>query len=220
MDRSQTESLCPACLSRIPACRVTQGDAVFLEKTCPSHGSFRTLIWKGPPDFHQWHLAKIPVRPPVVYHTIERGCPFDCGLCPDHRQRSCTIILEVTQRCDAGCAVCYADSRMGGVDPSREIITDWYRRAKEAGGNCNIQLSGGEPTLRDDLPDIVADGKEKGLGFIQLNTNGLRLASDQAYLKDLKQAGLASIFLQFDGSDETIYQRLRGRPLLKQKQEV
>lgn len=218
MDRTLTESLCPSCLKKIPARRAIQGREVYLEKTCPEHGPFRTRIWKGQPEFKEWCLPKIPVPLPVAFRGIDRGCPFDCGLCPEHRQRSCTILLEVTPRCDLGCAVCYADARAEGDEPSLEMITGWFRRAKEATGNCNIQLSGGEPTLRDDLADIVAAGIGLGFGFIQLNTNGLRLARDRDYLKALKQAGLSSIFLQFDGTDEAIYRRLRGRPMLKEKQ--
>jgi uncharacterized radical SAM superfamily Fe-S cluster-containing enzyme len=218
MDRALTESLCPACLNRLPARRVLQGSEVYLEKSCPEHGPFRTRIWKGPPEFPDWQLPKIPVPPPVVFQKMNKGCPFDCGLCPDHRQRSCTVLLEVTRRCDLGCAVCYADSGIKGDDPSLEVITGWYGRAKEAAGNCHIQLSGGEPTLRDDLPDIVAEGKRLGFNFIQLNTNGLRLARDPAFLRALKQAGLSSVFLQFDGTAEDIYRRLRGRPMLREKQ--
>ena len=82
---------------------------------------------------------------------------------------------------------------------------------------CNIQLSGGEPTLRDDLPQIVAMGREAGFGFIQINTNGLRLAQDPAFVRDLKSAGLSSVFLQFDGTADTLYRKLRGRDLLDVK---
>jgi len=220
MDRTLTESLCPSCLNRIPARRVLQGSEVYLEKTCPEHGRFRTRIWKGQPEFEDWRLPKIPVLPPVLYHKGEKGCPFDCGLCPDHRQRSCTILLEVTQRCDLSCAVCYADSRADGDDPTLEVVAGWFQRAKEVASNCNIQLSGGEPTLRDDLPDIVAEGRRLGFEFIQLNTNGLRLARDRAYLTALKQTGLSSLFLQFDGTDDSIYCRLRGRPMLREKLEA
>lgn len=218
MDRAFTESLCPSCLKRIPARRLFQGNEVYLEKTCSEHGGFRTRIWKGLPEFKDWCLPKVPVPPPAIFKEIDRGCPFDCGLCPDHRQRSCTILLEVTRRCNLGCAVCYADSRAEGNDPSLKKIAGWFRRAKEAAENSNIQLSGGEPTLRDDLPEIVAEGRLQGFAFIQLNTNGLRLARDRAYLKALKQAGLSSIFLQFDGMDEAVYRRLRGRPMLMEKQ--
>jgi 7,8-dihydro-6-hydroxymethylpterin dimethyltransferase len=216
-NRSRTESLCPVCLRRLPAKRVHQDDTVYLVKHCLLHGEFRTPIWRGEPAFEHWQRPKIPVRPPAVFTDVEKGCPFDCGLCGDHRQRSCTVLIEVTQRCDLACPVCFAAAPSKRPDPSLDAIGRLLRKAGEAGPGCNIQLSGGEPTMRDDLPDIVALGREMGFPFIQVNTNGLRLGRDRAYVKALQQAGLASVFLQFDGTEEDIYQHLRGRALFKEK---
>ncbi|MEJ2040536.1 MAG: radical SAM protein, partial [Desulfosarcinaceae bacterium] len=216
-DRRLTESLCPVCLERLPARRTLVGDDVYLVKTCPRHGEFRTIIWRGLPAFNQWRRPKIPVPAPVHFTGHEKGCPYDCGLCPDHRQRSCTVIIEVTQRCDLACAVCYADAPATASDPSRAAMAGLFRRAAQAGPGSNIQLSGGEPTLRDDLPELVALGRVAGFGFIQVNTNGLRLGRDRAFVKALKQAGLASVFLQFDGIGDDVYRRLRGRDLMEAK---
>lgn len=213
-----TYSLCPVCLARIPAARVARGDDVRLEKHCPDHGSFQALIWRGAPAMGEWHRPKIPTRPAMVGHGVEKGCPFDCGLCPDHRQRSCTVILEVTRRCDLGCPVCYADARPGAVDPPPAAVMAWYRKLQAAGVACNIQLSGGEPTLRDDLPELVAMGRQMGFAFIQINTNGLRLGRQPEFAAALRQAGAASIFLQFDGVDDTVYRTLRGADLWHAKQ--
>lgn len=94
------------------------------------------------------------------------------------------------------------------------MIETWYKNVLAASGPVNIQLSGGEPTLRNDLPEIVAMGRTLGFEFIQLNTNGLRLAEDPSFLSRLKEAGLSSIFLQFDGTEDQIYQSIRGRRLL------
>ena len=216
-----TQSLCPICLARIPAQRVMRDERVYIEKTCPDHGPFSVRVWDGEPAFTGWQRPKIPTHPAHPGHAVEKGCPFDCGLCPDHRQRSCTIILEVTQRCNLGCPVCYADSTATAADePSLSTIQGWFKAAALTGPGSNIQLSGGEPTLRDDLPQIVAMGREAGFEFIQVNTNGLRLASDEQFVSDLKAAGLSSIFLQFDGTHDAIYEKLRGRPLLAQKQAV
>lgn len=213
-----TESLCPVCLSRIPAQRVIRGDQVHLEKRCPRHGFFSVRIWDGFPAFSSWQRPKIPTQPPHCGHPLAAGCPFDCGLCPDHRQRSCTIILEVTDRCNLACPVCYADAGgMDGDDPPLAVIENWYASARKAGANSNIQLSGGEPTVRNDLPQIVAMGRTAGFGFIQINTNGLRLARDPEFVRKLKSAGLASVFLQFDGTEDAIYRKLRGRDLLAHK---
>ena len=214
-----TASLCPECLCRVPARRVIRGSRVYLEKHCPRHGAFSARIWDGEPDFSSWQRPKIPTRPPHCRQPVDRGCPFDCGLCPDHRQRSCTIILEITQHCNLACPVCYADSgNPPNADPSLATIAGWYAAARKAGPGSNIQLSGGEPTLRDDLPRIVAMGREAGFEFIQVNTNGLRLAQAPVFVRELKAAGLTSVFLQFDGTDDAIYRKLRGRDLLAAKQ--
>jgi len=214
----ETASLCPVCLRRIPAQRVGREKGVYLEKTCPQHGAFATPIWCGPPDMGGWQRPKIPTQPPHCSQEAVRGCPFDCGLCPDHRQHSCTIILEVTRRCNLACPVCYADAGgLSGEDPPLAAVARWYGAAAKAGPGSNIQLSGGEPTLRDDLPRIVALGRAAGFDFIQLNTNGVRLAHEGEFVRELQSAGLASVFLQFDGTREEIYQKLRGRSLLAEK---
>ena len=214
MELDITESLCPVCLNRIGAERVACGELVQLVKTCPKHGEFRAVIWNGRPSLMEWQRPKTPVLLRPVLRETQRGCPFDCGLCREHRQRSCTVLLEVTRRCNLRCAVCFAGSPpANAVDPSLEEIRSWFQMALSMAPGSNIQLSGGEPTVRDDLPEIVDAGREAGFGFIQLNTNGIRLADDTDYVKALKDAGLASVFLQFDGTDDGVYLKLRGRGL-------
>jgi uncharacterized radical SAM superfamily Fe-S cluster-containing enzyme len=213
-----TESVCPECLARIPAFRVRRGPDVYLTKVCETHGVFETILWRGEPAYETWVRPKIPTTPETPFTQVERGCPFDCGLCPDHRQQTCTALLEVTQHCNLGCAFCFASAGEGDADPDLATIEGWYRSLLRSGGPCNVQLSGGEPTLRDDLPAIVALGRALGFDFIQVNTNGLRFARNPAYVAALKEAGLASIFLQFDGTDDAIYTQLRGRPLLAEKE--
>jgi hypothetical protein len=215
--RELTESLCPICLRRLTAYRVCRDDTTYLVKHCAEHGEFRTPIWRGAPAFDQWRRPKIPVQPPALFTAVDKGCPFDCGLCGEHRQRSCTILIEVTQRCDLACPVCFAAAPSRGSEPSLVEMGRLLRRAQAAGPGSNIQFSGGEPTMRDDLPELVALGREIGFNFLQVNTNGLRLGRDRAYVKALRQAGLASVFLQFDGTEEEIYLRMRGRALLKDK---
>jgi len=215
---SQTESLCPECLARIPALKVAVGQDVYIDKTCPEHGEFRVVVWRGDPSYADWARPKVPVYPSVPATTIKKGCPFDCGLCPDHRQQTCTALLEVTERCDLRCSYCFAGSANSNrCDPDMSVIKSWFEALLASGHPCNLQLSGGEPTLRDDLPEIVAAGRAMGFRFIQLNTNGLRLARDPSFVERLKEAGLASVFLQFDGTDDKINRALRGGPFLEAK---
>jgi uncharacterized radical SAM superfamily Fe-S cluster-containing enzyme len=216
---SATESVCPICMTRLPARRVAQGADVYLEKECPEHGLFRTIIWRGEPDFASWVRPKIPAVPKKAFTQVAQGCPFDCGLCSDHRQQPCCVLLDVTQRCDLACSFCFASAggKIQKVDPPLADIESWYRRLLAAGGPFNIQLSGGEPCLRDDLPEIISLGVSLGFTFFQVNTNGLRLARDKTYLEKLKAAGLSTVFLQFDGTRDDIFQHMRGGKLLAQK---
>lgn len=215
---AQTESVCPKCLARIPAQRVLDGENVYLEKQCDVHGSFRTIIWRGRPSLSDWQRTKIPAFPQYPLHVAERGCPYDCGLCPHHRQQTCCVLLEVTQRCDLNCPLCFADSgKTDAQDLSLDAIAAWYQRLLDVGGPYNIQLSGGEPSLRNDLPEIIRMGRALGFNYFQLNSNGLRPARDFDYLKRLKAAGLNSIFLQFDGTHDEIYRKIRGRAILQEK---
>ena len=218
---SKTESVCPECLVRIPAVRVQYGEDVYLEKTCPEHGDFTTIIWRGQPSFTTWVRPKTPSYPQNPLTQVEHGCPFDCGLCPDHRQESCCVLLEVTQRCDLHCPVCFADTDSHPApDLTMAEIAGWYERWLAVGGPFNVQLSGGEPCVRNDLPEIIRTGRSYGFSYFQLNTNGLRLAADPAYLAELKTAGLSNVFLQFDGTNDDIYKQLRGREILAQKMAV
>lgn len=215
---SKTESLCPVCLKKINAIIWTKDNETYLEKSCPEHGRFKALLWRGSIPIEKWIRPKIPAVIKRPNTSIDKGCPFDCGLCAAHRQHTCTALIEVTQRCNLRCSFCFADAN-GDIkdDLSMEQLEFMYNRVMQTSGNCNIQLSGGEPTLRDDLPDIIKLGHEMSFSFIQINTNGIRLGEDEAYVKALKEAGLNSVFLQFDGTEDEIFQKLRGKSLLAVK---
>jgi len=229
---SRTESLCPECFARIDALRLLIDDTVYMEKRCEKHGTFRTRIWQGEQSYKTWVKPKLPIARRFHMVPEERGCPFDCGLCPAHLQHTCTAVLEVTSRCNFSCPFCFASSVMGKDsaedhsqqrrwhkgDPSLEEISRMLGSVYNTSPGCNLQISGGEATLRPDLPMIIAQAKRTGFGFIQLNTNGFFLAEDPNLAATLKNAGLSSVFLQFDGTSDSVYEKLRGRALYRIKQ--
>lgn len=216
---SATESVCPICLRRLSAVREKDGEDVYLVKNCPDHGEFNTIIWRGPLPFAAWNRPKKASSPRQTFTKSKKGCPFDCGLCPEHGQHTCTALIEVTGRCNLRCQVCFAGAGdHAAADPPLDRIAFYYDRLLAASGPCNIQLSGGEPTVRDDLADIIRLGRDKGFSFLQLNTNGIRLAEDVGYAKSLKAAGLSSVFLQFDGISDEVHLALRGRSLAAVKE--
>ncbi len=212
---SKTESLCPICLKKVSAQLYSQETNTYLGKDCPEHGFFKTVIWRSNLPIDKWWKKRdrAPIKNPA---TVEiKGCPLDCGLCSNHRQYTCTALIEVTQSCNLRCSFCFADSHNSKESNiALDTIELMYRSLMRASGSCNIQLSGGEPTLRDDLPEIIKMGVDLGFPFIQVNTNGIRIGEDEGFVKALKLAGLNSVFLQFDGTNEAVYQSLRGRGLL------
>ena len=217
MEIGKTSSVCPVCLTRIPAVKTVGEDGnIYLEKKCWEHGSFKTLIWEGDLESYIGWAAgdsNTPVTP-VRAREAERGCPNDCGLCQNHERDGCCVLLELTNRCNLSCPVCFASAgEQSPHDLSVEEIGKQYDLLMEHGGPFNIQLSGGEPTLREDLDKIIALGKEKGFTFFQLNTNGIRLAREGGYAAHLAKGGVSTVFLQFDGLDDEIYQTLRGAAL-------
>jgi uncharacterized radical SAM superfamily Fe-S cluster-containing enzyme len=217
----KTVSLCPVCLKRIPAVRLRSGNDIYLQKRCPEHGDFQTVIWRGKPDFRSWYRVKEAEPPRTTLTRVENGCPFDCGPCPEHRRQSCCVLVEVTQRCNLKCPLCFADSGKGNSkDPTFAYIREQLQFLWQTTGSCNIQISGGEPTVREDLPAIIEAARAIGFTFIQLNTNGIRLAEDAGYVKNLRESGLDTVFLQYDGTEDEIYRSLRGRPLLRVKQKA
>ncbi len=214
-------SVCPVCLKTILANKVVGMDGfLHMEKSCPEHGCFDALIWEGDLESYKaWGgLPSSPVTP-VGARPTEKGCPYDCGLCEAHWRDGCCVLLEVTGHCNLRCPVCFASAGEGTAqeDPSLEEIRKLYDMLMERGGPFNIQLSGGEPTLRDDLDEIIALGREKGFTFFQLNTNGLRIAEEEGYAGWLSRAGVSCVFLQFDGLRDSDYEALRGKALLSQK---
>jgi 7,8-dihydro-6-hydroxymethylpterin dimethyltransferase len=215
-----THSLCPVCLNKIVARKVEKNGNVYLEKTCRSHGEFSTLIWRNNAE-HYLNWASGSQRGSGAVHNYTstiRGCPFDCGLCPEHRTRACTMVMEVTSNCNLTCPICFASAgNEAAAGPDLAVIRGMYQAVLEGVGICTIQLSGGEPTLREDLPQIIALGRETGFSHILINTNGLRIAEDSAYLKKLKDSGASAIYLQFDGTSDEVYRPIRGRNLLEIK---
>lgn len=216
-----TQSVCPVCLKVLTAKIKEKGGAVYLEKQCREHGFFSTMIWQDSLASYLAWENKTPARVThAVNSSVDKGCPYDCGHCEKHLQKTCCMLIEVTHRCNLQCPVCFADSKKssGQRDMSLEEISEQLEYLLQAGGGFNIQLSGGEPTIREDLEEVVSLVKEKRFAYVQLNTNGLRLAEDKDYARKLKAAGLDAVFLQFDGTSNEVYEVLRGKPLWKQKQ--
>lgn len=223
----KTQSICPICQKPLEAFYVSENNKVFLRKTCEEHGEFESNIAECEEDFISWTASSVINVPPKKAMTngskLSSQCPLHCGTCEDHLQTACCVLIDVTERCDQHCSYCFAKAEYDGCgEPDLAEIERKYDLLLELGEKraFNIQLSGGEPTIREDLPKIIRMGREKGFEYIQINTNGKRLAMEDGYAKRLKDAGATVIFMQFDGTNDEIYKALRGEPLFETKQKA
>ena len=212
-----TRSLCPTCLKVIDAQIFLRENKVYMRKRCPEHGPVEALIFGDAQLYVDIQRYNKPGTLPQQFGSeVRRGCPHDCGLCPDHQQHACSGIIEVTNACNLDCPLCFADSgtryqREGRRDLSYaqvELMLDAYVRAE--GDPEVLAFSGGEPTLHPQILDFIALAQAKGIRNVMLNTNGVRIAHDDAFLAELARLK-PHIYLQFDGFDPETNRTIRGR---------
>jgi 7,8-dihydro-6-hydroxymethylpterin dimethyltransferase len=220
--QGSTESLCPFCRAKIPAQILIHQQQVWLRKTCPEHGASLCLL-EADADYYltrkQWDKPGTITAPQT---QTQSGCPFDCGLCPEHLQHTCVGLIEITNRCNLQCPVCYADGQRQGNDfldlPTIAAMLDFFQAAESDAAEI-LQLSGGEPTLHPNILDIIALARQKNIRYVMLNTNGVRCAEDREFVKALGQfVGGFEIYLQFDSFDPRVHQQFYGQDLTTVKQ--
>lgn len=214
-----TLALCPECLKTLKADVYAADDkAVWMRRTCPEHGEFATRIWPDV-DHYRWLTAQaMPKTAPCNTIPATAPCPFGCGTCARHERRGTLLEIECTWMCNLKCPVCFMSADTEEHDPTIEEIGAMYDVIADAVGTDGaVQLTGGEPTCRKDLPEIIRMGREKGFWGIELNTNGLVISSRPGYLEKLRDAGVTGLFLSFDGLTGSVYETTCGRDILDVK---
>ncbi len=222
----ETESLCPECLKVVPARLVrTEDDRVEIVKECPEHGEFREVVWSDAEMFER--AFRYEHKGPGIENPqtrCDRGCPLSCGLCECHLSTTALGIIDVTNRCNLNCPVCFANAEAKGYvyEPSLEQIEEMLDllRSERPVKTPAVQFAGGEPLVRDDIHEIISAAAERGF-HVQIATNGIEFARDPDLAEDLNGAGLNVVYLQFDGLKPEIYERIRGsRKVLELKKEA
>ncbi|MFH1327629.1 MAG: tetraether lipid synthase Tes [Candidatus Bathyarchaeota archaeon] len=223
----ETKSICPECFTVIDA-QIFQDEEnrVMMKKTCPKHGYYEDTYWSDYDLYtkaDKFALVGTGLTNPRTKRTT-KGCPFDCGICNGHKSHTALAIIDVTNRCNLRCPICFANAQAAGyvyeptTDEIKKIIDNFLsnKPVKPPG----LQFSGGEPTLRDDLPELVEYADKAGFRHIEINTNGIRIANSIDYCKRLLDAGANAIYLQFDGVTRDPYMVTRGVDLLATKLKV
>ena len=220
----KTQSVCPECLQKIPAELIEKAGEIWMEKTCPDHGFFKDKISSSAKYYKwthygtgDWNFEKNgDANPPDIPCSDPRGCPYNCGLCTEHLSTCSLALIDLTNRCNFNCNFCYANVQKAGywIEPSLEEIErimDHFRNKPIPA--VSIMFAGGEPTVRKDFPEICKMAKDKGFKEVIAATNGYGFQKKKGGLewtKKVYEMGLDTLYLQFDGINNSTYEKTRG----------
>jgi uncharacterized radical SAM superfamily Fe-S cluster-containing enzyme len=217
-----TKSICPECLKVIDAEVKEKDGKVVIEKTCKTHGTFTDTYWASAEYFKRVTDQDYPGQGVDNPRTKEKlGCPYDCGICPNHKSHTALALIDVTNRCNLRCPICFANAATAGyvyeptLEQIREILVNFKKNMPVPAPA--VQFAGGEPTIRKDFPDIVRTARQVGFTHVEAATNGLRIAQDLNFAKAIKEAGMSTLYLQFDGVTPEPFIAARGSNLLPRK---
>ena len=219
----KTKSLCPQCLKVIDADVYEEDGKLLMKKSCEEHGEFDDIYWSDADlykKFTRWGYKDDEGSAGIQITANDKGCPFDCGLCPEHKSSTMLALIDLTNRCNQRCPTCFANAAVSGYlyEPTMEQLEEMMKLLRSEVPPCPaIQFAGGEPTLRENFVEIVEMARNLGFSHIQVATNGVAMAKSVEFCHELKVAGLHTVYLQFDGVTEEPYKILRGYPALKTK---
>jgi uncharacterized radical SAM superfamily Fe-S cluster-containing enzyme len=204
----QTQSICPGCNRILQALIFERDGKVYIKKACPEHGEFEELYYGSYDTYTKfsryWRDGRRIKAPNIAMDAC--SCPANCGLCSDHLSHTALSNIDVTNRCDLSCWYCffYVKKGLEGAyvyEPTLDQIREMAKtlRAERPVPGNSVQITGGEPTMREDLPQIVRILKEEGIDHVQLNTNGINLALKPELARTLREAGVSNLYMSFDG---------------------
>lgn len=219
-----TLSLCSKCLRRVDAKIIFEDEKVFMVKRCPEHGREKVLIATDIEYYKRIRNYNKPSEYPLTFNTqTHYGCPYDCGLCPDHEQHSCLTLIEITDRCNLTCPTCYAMSsphygRHRSLEEVEQMLDVIVRNEGEPDV---VQISGGEPTIHPQFFEILDAAKARPIKHLMVNTNGVRIARDRAFVERLASyMPDFEIYLQFDSFRPAVLEQMRGKDLTSVRQQA
>lgn len=206
---------------------VERDGAVYLRRWCRrGHGEVWSLyeedaaLWRY---LQQWRVPTKVINPDTTaIFPVPMG--YEHGLGPAHLQHSCVYLLDVTTQCNLTCPACYTSSSpaLGHYLPIAQAVGAVEAAIEREGGRLDVvMLSGGEPTVHPQIRELIERLSALPITRILLNTNGIRLAHEDAFLSFV--SGLrdrVEIYLQYDGQRETTQAFLRGADLRDVKAQV
>ncbi len=201
----KTKTVCPSCKLIIDGVIYKDGENVMIRKYCPDDGWTIEKYWEDYDMYMRMRNYNYYGRGFDNPDVINKGenCPFDCAMCLRHKSHSGLVNVVITNRCHLSCWYCFFYAKEGEpvYEPSREELNRMFvklRNQKPIPANA-LQITGGEPTMREDLPQIINMAKEAGFDQIQLNTTGINLGIHPEMMVKLRHAGVSTLYMSFDG---------------------
>ncbi len=226
-----TQSICPECflehdeVTVIDAILYEEDGKVMYKKTCEKHGEFIDVYWG---DADMWRKAQKRWYKTVGLDNPRtktvKGCPEDCGQCPEHKSHTALGLIDITNRCNLRCPICFAVAAEGGTvyEPSPEQVLEMMRNLRRnlPVATPALQFAGGEPTVSKHLPQYIKWAKQLGFNYVMIASNGIRIGKSKEYTRELRDAGLSTIYMQFDGVTPEPYIVARGSNILPIKKQA
>lgn len=217
----ETKSICPKCKKPLPAIIFDKDGKVMIKKTCNKHGDFEDVYWSDVDMYlkaEEWAFDGDGVDNPKITDAMD--CPDSCGLCNLHSSHTCLALIDLTNRCNLNCKICFVNANATGYvyEPSFKQVVEMMKELKaEKPVPCSsIQFAGGEPSIHPQFFEIIKKAKELDFAQIQVATNGVELRNFD-FCQRMRDYGVHTVYLQFDGFKEETYRKLRGKNLLKIK---
>ncbi|WP_400210183.1 tetraether lipid synthase Tes [Methanomethylophilus alvi] len=225
----KTKSICPECGKILEATIFEKDGKVFMEKECPEHGKFCDEYWSDAAKYLE--AEKYAKDGTGLKNSMDENLKdgenvnvvID-GEKVEMLSPTALANIDLTNRCNMNCPICFANANDAGYvyEPDFDTVCKMLDALRgEQPIKCTaVQFSGGEPTVYPRLVDVIKAAKERKFAQVQIATNGIVFASHYDKLKECAQAGLNTVYLQFDGMDDDIYMRSRGRKMMDVKKGV
>jgi len=221
-----TQSLCPECGKVLDAVLFTENNQVWMDKSCPSHGRYTELICSDVDFFVKRRRThyEFPTGVETTESPASDHCPENCGLCSEHLNTPCQVNIDLTNRCNMNCPICFANANASGrvfeyTLDQLETVLDKTMSMKP-NPPFSLMYAGGEPTIHPHFCKAVQMAKDKGAMEVLVASNGLRFAKSEEFARECAQSGLNNVYLQFDGMTDDIYEQSRGRPMISTKMQA
>jgi MoaA/NifB/PqqE/SkfB family radical SAM enzyme len=195
---------CERCLRVVPVEREVRDNRVYLRRECPDCGPGETVISRDAKSYFEKR------RMCGYVGDAQATCALNCIDCKIHRQPN-LVMIDVTNRCNMNCPICVANIPAMGFEfnPPLAYFEKIFKHVSQFTPRPRVEFFGGEPTCRDDLPELLELARRYRLP-VRIVSNGVRFA-DEEYCKKVLSFG-PRILLGLDGVKPEIQTKLRKNP--------